>query len=74
LIALISGTKINVKNDENGKLIIYTGPKGVVELRADTNKETIWATQAQIAELFDIDRTVVTKHINNILKDKEISG
>jgi hypothetical protein len=49
------------------------GPKGVVELRADTNKETIWATQAQIAELFDIDRTVVTKHINNILKDKEIS-
>jgi hypothetical protein len=65
--------KINLKNDENGKLIIYTGPKGVVELRADTNKETIWATQAQIAELFDIDRTVVTKHINNILKDKEIS-
>lgn len=64
--------KINLKNDENGKLIIYTGPKGAVELRADTNKETIWASQAQITELFDIDRTRITRHINNILRDKEI--
>ncbi len=32
-----------------------------------------WATQKQIAEVFNIDRTVVTRHIKNILKDKEIS-
>ena len=63
--------KTNLKN-ENGTIILYTGPKGAVELRADTDKETIWATQAQITELFGINRTVVTKHINNILKDKEI--
>jgi prophage maintenance system killer protein len=55
-----------------GSLVIYSGPKGGVELRADTDKETIWARQEQIAELFDIDRTVVTKHINRILKDREI--
>ena len=30
--------------NRGGKLIIYTGPKGTVELRADTDKETIWAT------------------------------
>ncbi len=58
--------------NRDGKLIIYTGPKGTVELRADTDKETIWATQAQITDLFNIDRTVVTRHISNILKDKEI--
>jgi death-on-curing family protein len=63
--------KTDIKN-ENGKLIIYTGPKGIVELRADTDNETIWATQVQIAKLFDIDRTRITRHINNILKDKEI--
>jgi len=61
-----------IKN-ENGKLIIYTGPKGVVELRADTDKETIWATQEQITNLFGVDRTVVTKHIRNILYDKELN-
>lgn len=65
--------KINLKNEENGKLIIYTGPKGAVEFRADTDKETIWATQAQIAELFNVDRTVVTRHINNVLSDQEIT-
>ncbi len=56
-----------------GQLIIYAGKKGGVELRADAGKETIWATQDQIADLFNIGRTVVTKHIRNILADRELS-
>jgi prophage maintenance system killer protein len=53
-------------------IVIYHDAKGKVSLRADIIKETLWATQAQIAELFDIDRTVVTRHINNVFKDKEV--
>lgn len=53
-------------------LVIYSGKKGGVELRADPNNDTIWARQEQIADLFGIDRTVVTRHINNILNDLEI--
>lgn len=34
--------------------------------------ETVWLTQAQIAELFERDRTVITKHINNVFKEKEL--
>lgn len=56
-----------------GKLVIYGGAKGGVELRADEGKETIWARQEQIAELFNVDRTVATKHIKNILADKELN-
>lgn len=63
----------NVIKNENGKLVIYTSSNGAIELRADTDKETIWATQAQIAELFEVDRTVATKHINNILSDNEVN-
>lgn len=64
-----------VKNNliKKDALVIYTDKKGRVELRADTDKETIWATQAQITELFNIDRTVVTKHINNLLNSKEVN-
>lgn len=62
----------NLIQNEEGKLLLYTNLNGTVELRADTDKETIWATQMQIAELFEIERTVVTKHINNILKDNEV--
>lgn len=53
-------------------VIVYQAPDGAIELKGDLKKETIWANQAQIADIFGIDRTVVTKHINNIFKDKEI--
>jgi hypothetical protein len=53
-------------------LILYTDKKGNIELRADIKKETIWATQMQIAGIFGIERSVVTKHINNLFKDKEL--
>jgi len=63
--------KNQIKN--SGELIIYSGTKGRVELRADVTKETIWATQAQIADLFGVERSVVTKHIKNVLADKELN-
>lgn len=53
--------------------IIYQTSAGAIELRGDIKKETIWATQAQIAEVFDIERSVVTKHINNVIKDGELA-
>ena len=53
-------------------VVIYQAKSGAIELRGDFSKETIWATQAQIAEVFAIERSVVTKHIRNILKDKEL--
>jgi hypothetical protein len=43
-----------------------------LELREDLKTETIWATQAQISEVFGIDRTVVTRHVSNILKSGEV--
>ena len=58
----------NVKNN----LIIYQAKNGAIELRGDFERENIWATQAQIAEVFGSERSVITKHINNILKDNEL--
>ncbi|OFY30863.1 MAG: hypothetical protein A2275_04865 [Bacteroidetes bacterium RIFOXYA12_FULL_35_11] len=34
--------------------------------------ETVWLTQAQMVDLFGRERTVITKHINNIFKEKEL--
>ena len=53
-------------------MVIYQTKSGALELRGDLDKETIWATQAQISEVFGINRTVVTKHISNILKSGEV--
>jgi len=34
--------------------------------------ETVWLSQKAIAELFDVDRTVITKHLGNIFKESEL--
>lgn len=57
---------------EDSSVAIYQADNGAIELPVDTGKETIWATQAQIAEVFDIDRSRVTRHVNNIFADGEI--
>lgn len=54
-------------------VVVYQAKNGAIELRGDVSHETIWATQAQIADVFGVERSVVTKHIRNIFADKEIS-
>lgn len=53
-------------------LAVYQTKDGAIELRADSDRKTVWATQAQIAEIFDIERSVITKHVRNIIKDGEL--
>jgi len=66
-------TNNNIIKNEDGKLVIYTSVKGVVELRADTDKETIWATQNQIAELFESTKQNIGLHLKNIFNTNELS-
>jgi hypothetical protein len=58
--------------NKNGRIVLYTNKDGKVELRADIKKDTLWATQDQMARLFETERSVVTKHINNIFNDDEV--
>lgn len=54
------------------KLVIYQTKSGALELRGDTQNETVWATQAQMAEAFDVTPQNITLHLKNIYKDKEL--
>src|SRR3989344_5143350 len=54
------------------QLVIYQAPSGAIELRGDFRHETIWATQANIADLFGTKRPAITKHLRNIFKEKEL--
>ncbi|MCK5852236.1 virulence RhuM family protein [bacterium] len=56
--------------NNNQNIIIYQS--GEVELNVSIDNETIWLRQDEISKLFKKDRTVITRHINNILKDKEV--
>jgi len=54
------------------EIVIYNGKSGEVKLNADFRNETIWATHQQIANVFGIDRSGITKHINKIISSGEI--
>jgi hypothetical protein len=43
-----------------------------IEVRVDEESETFWLTQEQIAQLFERDRTVITKHLKNIFREEEL--
>ena len=60
------------KNKKNS-IIIYSDKKSGVMLETHLENESLWLTQEQIAKVFGIDRTVITKHIKNILGTKELS-
>jgi hypothetical protein len=55
-------------------LIIYQTKNGEIVFKGDVEKETLWASQAQITELFGVDQSVVSKHIRNTFKDGEVDA
>ena len=56
----------------NYKLGIYQAPEGGIIFDVDVESETMWATQVQIAQLFGVDKTVISRHLKNIYKDEEL--
>lgn len=52
------------------EIIIYQ-PDETIKLDVRFENETVWLTQAQMCELFQRERSVITKHINAIFKENE---
>ena len=63
-------TKGELKIGES-QIAIYQ-PNNSVQLEVLMDQETLWLTQAQIASLFNVDRTVITKHLRNIFNSNEL--
>ncbi len=59
-------------SDKNYKLIAFTEDGLSLDVRVDVGKETVWLTQAEMAELFGVDRTRITRHLSSIYKDGEL--
>ena len=55
------------------KNLVYITRDGQVKLAVNLKNETNWLTQQQIAQLFCVDRSVITKHINNVFKEGELT-
>lgn len=58
--------------DNKGNIVIFQTKDGKTSIDVKLENETVWLNQAQMAELFQTDRTSLVKHINNIYRSKEL--
>ena len=56
---------------EKGEIVLYQ-PDESIRLEVRIEDETVWLTQAQMAELFCKDVSVISRHISRIFKDNEL--
>ena len=53
-------------------VLLYQSPDGAIRLDVQLQHETVWLTQAQMSELFNRERSVITKHLRNIFASEEL--
>ena len=56
----------------DGEFLFYQSDDGRIRLQVRLEAESVWLTQAQLSELFQRERSVITKHIRNIFEDDEL--
>ncbi len=62
-----------VPNNSFTEFLLYTTPNGKVKVEIFLRNENIWLSQAKIGDLFGVDRSVVTKHLQNIYTEGELN-
>ena len=70
----IHGNETQSLLNGKGEIVIYQSEEGMPALNVRLEQETVWLTQKQMAILFDTERSVVTKHLRNVLKEGELES
>jgi len=63
---------MNTQN-KNNQIIIYNTEDGETKVEVLMKNETVWLSQAQMADLFQKDRKTITEHIGNVFKEGELA-
>ena len=59
--------------EEKGEIVIYQTQDGITKLDVRLDGDTVWLSQEQMAQLFERDKSVITRHISNIYAEGELS-
>lgn len=68
----IKENELTKYSQSGNSIIVYKSEDGTIQLDVQLVDENVWLTQAQMASLYEKDRSVITKHINNAFKEKEL--
>lgn len=56
-----------------GEVLVYQAEDGSALVEVRLERDTVWLTQAQMAELFGRERSVITKHVRNVFREGELN-
>ncbi len=62
-----------MNNTSQSQMIIYTTADGLAKIETTFDGDTVWLSKLQMAELFQRDRSVISKHIKNVFEEGELS-
>jgi hypothetical protein len=55
-----------------GEIVLYQSPDGKTSLEVRLDGDTLWLSQKQLSDLFQTERSVITKHLGNIFRSGEL--
>lgn len=64
--------EVALYNPSDGNVVVYQSEDNTLQLNVQVQRDTVWLTQQQIAELFGVKQPAVSKHLSNIFKDGEL--
>ena len=62
-----------MNNDYKGEIIIYQTEDGLSKIDVKVENETVWLSLDQMADLFQRDKSTISRHIRNVFSDGELS-
>ena len=62
-----------MESQSKGEIIMYRTEDGLTEIQTTLVDDTVWLSKAQMAELFQRDRSVISKHIKNVFDEGELA-
>lgn len=66
-------THQDIDRPEHKELVLFTSPDGAVSVPAALERDSVWLTQEQMAQVFLVKRPAITKHLSNIFKSGELA-
>ena len=66
-------TENRIVANNGASIVLYMTDDGNTQLEVKLEKDTVWLTQSQMAELFDKDQSVIARHIKNAFNEGEVN-
>ncbi len=63
-----------MQEEPKGEVVIYKAKGGKTSFEVKLEQETVWLNLNQMAELFDRDKSVISRHVRNVFKEGELSS